>query len=273
MELAIKKIGFLIAILLILTGCTRSKNPDDPYESFNRKMFNFNRGVDTVVFKPVAFVYYKALPTPIRMGASNAFDNLNMPTVFLNDVLQGEFRDAMADFWRMAINSTAGIAGLFDVATKLGLGPRDNDFGKTLAVWGVKKSPYLVLPIVGSTTARDFAGITIDQTVGTPWLFVDPQEIYYALESYRIMQFHTFNLAADQYIKEAFDPYVFVRNAYLQKRQGEITQKDGTGSPDHFVDRETPTATTTTPSTTTKASEKSSIPANPSNDGDTYVEP
>src|SRR5207237_3211057 len=136
--------------------------------------------------------------------------------------------------------------GLFDVATKLGLGPRDNDFGKTLYRWGVKKSPYLVLPFVGPTTARDFAGDNMDDTFLTPWVYVKPIEIYLSLEAYRLMQGQTFTIAADQYIKEAFDPYVFVRNAYLQRRQGELDQKDGIkhSGEDTFVDHETTSTTT-----------------------------
>lgn len=207
---------------VILSGCAKPKNPDDPLENFNRHMFNINRGIDMVVFKPVGYLYFKGVPGQLRLGISNIFSNLALPTVFANDILQGEFHDAAHDMWRMIINSTFGVLGIFDVASKIGLGPRTNDFGKTLYKWGVTSAPYLVLPVIGSTNFRDMIGTAVDYTAFTPSIYLDVEELYFSQLGYRLFDNRVFILTADNFIKEAFDPYIFVRNAYLQKRNNEL---------------------------------------------------
>ena len=138
-----------------IADTVRTVNPADPYEPFNRVMYNFNDFIDRALLKPAAKLYNKIMPIPLRKGISNIFSNLdNIPTV-ANDVLQTNFYQAASDSWRFAINSTVGIAGFFDVAEDLGLERNFEDLGLTFAQWGWKTSNYLVLPFIGPSTVRD----------------------------------------------------------------------------------------------------------------------
>ena len=147
--------------LIMLTGCAADHGNIDPWEKTNRAFYNFDDGLDRVLLKPMADVYVKVIPQPIRTGLGNGFDNLAYGNVILNDFLQGKLQQGLNDTGRMAVNSTIGIAGFFDVASRWGMHSHENDFGITLGKWGVKPGPYLVLPLLGPMTLRDTPGIVV----------------------------------------------------------------------------------------------------------------
>jgi len=144
---------------LVTAGCATvtAENPD-PYEGFNRDMFAFNEGLDRVVIEPVAYGYRAVTNEPIREGVGNFASNLGEPLTFVNHLLQGKLPDAGATFGRFVVNTTVGIAGVFDPASRLGMQRTIEDFGQTLGVWGVDSGPFLVLPFLGPTTPRDIVG-------------------------------------------------------------------------------------------------------------------
>ena len=145
--------------VMSLSGCmTAGPNSQDPYEDFNRQMFAFNEGLDKAVIEPVAYSYRAVTNEPVREGVGNFTHNLGEPLTFVNHVLQGKLPDAGATFGRFVLNTTIGIAGVFDPASSLGLAKTDEDFGQTLGVWGVQSGPLLVLPVLGPTTPRDIIG-------------------------------------------------------------------------------------------------------------------
>ena len=137
----------------------------DPWEGFNRTMYDFNARFDEVVFLPLVNTYEFLLPDPAQEGVHNAIANLNEVPVFLNSVLQGEGLDAWVTFWRFVFNSTLGVAGVWDPAARMGMQARHEDFGQTLGVWGVGPGPYLVLPIYGPSGVRDGVGLLADSTI------------------------------------------------------------------------------------------------------------
>ena len=139
----------------------------DPFEGFNRKIFSFNKGLDRAIVRPVAMTYRRILPTPARDGVHNLTANLNEPNTFFNSALQLRADSAARSAFRFGVNSTVGIAGVFDVASTLGVYRQGADFGQTLARYGVKSGPYLVAPGVGPTSARDLVGFGVD-------LFLNP---------------------------------------------------------------------------------------------------
>jgi phospholipid-binding lipoprotein MlaA len=154
----------LLAVLLaILGGCSSQQvtltDPErDPWEAYNRKIHAFNMGFDRALFRPVAKGYDYIMPDAPQRGVRNFFRNLAYPVTFLNLILQGKFEDSLTATGRFLMNSTVGLLGFFDVATKADIPKFDEDFGQTLAVWGWKDSRYLVMPVFGPYTARDFLG-------------------------------------------------------------------------------------------------------------------
>jgi phospholipid-binding lipoprotein MlaA len=152
---------------LALAGCATvtAQNAEDPYEGFNRQMFAFNDGVDRAVFEPVAKGYRAVTNEPIRGGVSNFFDNLGEPVTFANEVLQGKVGNAAGTVGRFVINTTVGIAGIFNPAGAIGIARTEEDFGQTLGAWGVTTGPYLVLPLFGSTNPRDLVGFGADRAM------------------------------------------------------------------------------------------------------------
>lgn len=197
----------------------------DPYEKFNRAMFTFNDKLDRLILRPIAKVYNTITPSPIHKGITNFFANVDMLVTIPNDLLQGKSAYFVADTWRLILNSTLGIAGLFDVATRMGLPKHHEDFGLTLAYWsgadGLKPQPYLVLPLLGSTTSRDAFG-KIPNAAAWPFNYIEPQYYNYAAIGLNIVNKRADLLIADKLVDEAFDPYIFVRSAYLQSRNHAI---------------------------------------------------
>lgn len=231
----------LIAVLsasaaLLLSGCATAPDPsgaNDPYESFNRQVFDFNRGVDRAVIKPAAQTYVKVVPEPAREGLHNFFVNLDLPVTFANDVLQGETERGSQTFLRFTINSTMGIGGLFDVATRNFHIPfHTEDFGQTLAVWGVDEGPYLVLPIVGPDPPRDAAGQVVDIFLD-PWTYWPhfPGKFWWSAGKSVLegIDLRSRNLESLESIeRQSIDLYASIRSLYRQNRNNEIRN----GKPD-----------------------------------------
>jgi phospholipid-binding lipoprotein MlaA len=152
---------------LLAGGCVTgtAANAEDPYEPFNRQMYAFNDGLDKAVLAPVARGYRAVTNEPVRQGVTNFVSNLGEPVTFANEVLQGKLGDAAGTVGRFVINTTVGIAGVFNPAGAMGIERTDEDFGQTLGVWGVEPGPYLVLPVIGASSPRDLVGIGGDMAL------------------------------------------------------------------------------------------------------------
>lgn len=192
---------------------------DDPYESFNRAIFQFNEGVDKIILKPIAKIYNAILPKPVNQGIHNFFLNLNNFPTIANDILQADIYYLGNDFFRLIINSTVGVLGFFDVASKIKLKPHSNDFGITLAKWGYVQSNYLVLPFWGPSTIRDGIGLPIDYYGFSVYPYIEPSRTRYIIYGVSVIDRRAQLLQYQSVLEEAaIDKYIFVRNAYLQRR-------------------------------------------------------
>jgi phospholipid-binding lipoprotein MlaA len=198
----------------------------DPFEPFNRAVLRMNLGVDHWFIDPVARGYAFVVPSPARRAIRRALDNLNAPAVFVNDVLQLHPKDAGVTVGRFVLNTTVGVAGLFDPASKVGLDAHDNDFGSTLSLAGMPSGPYLMLPIVGPTTARDGTGFLVDflfrpttyiLTPGAQIVFTSVEESTAGIAA---RDAHSEGLRALQ--ESSIDYYAALRNAFYQNRVAEI---------------------------------------------------
>ena len=208
--------------LVVLSGCASTSTPTDPLESFNRGVYNFNETVDGVLLKPAAEIYQGLTPSLVRTGVSNVFANLNDVTVALNNLLQGKFSEGASDLGRIVINSIAGLLGIFDVATPVGLEKHNEDFGQTLGYWGVGDGPYLVLPFFGPSNPRDAVGLVGDYFTN-PVSYINSDEVRYSLTGLRIVSKRAELLGASNVLETAaLDKYTFVRDAYLQRRRNLI---------------------------------------------------
>ncbi|MDD5250122.1 MAG: VacJ family lipoprotein [Rhodocyclaceae bacterium] len=206
----------------LLGGCATSGNPKDPIEGFNRAMFSFNEGLDTVVIKPVAKGYDAALPTPVKTGVSNFFGNIADVFIGVNNLLQGKVQEAASDGARFLVNTTVGILGVIDWASDMGLEKHDEDFGQTFGRWGVGDGAYVVVPFFGPRTARDTVGLVLD-------VKADPVANYShvatrnTLLAVRVESDRAGMLPADKVIEEAaLDKYSYIRDGYLQRRRNLI---------------------------------------------------
>ena len=209
------------ALLLSLPGCATVPQtaPHDPWERFNRGTQRFNDALDRAVLKPVATGYHKFVPRVIRTGVSNLLGHLEFPTTIVNDLLQLKLRDTAADIGRFALNSTLGIGGLLDPATRVGIPRHDEDFGQTLGRWGVPAGPYIVLPLLGPSTLRDTPALAVDsQTDLRVQLDLDTGTRV-TLGVLTIVDRRASLLSADETLDSAFDRYAFIRNAWLQRRE------------------------------------------------------
>jgi phospholipid-binding lipoprotein MlaA len=219
----------LVALALVLgclAGCATlppgaKPDPRDRFERFNRGVYKFNDALDRGIAKPVAKAYVKVTPRPIRTGVSNFLANLSSPLTIVNDLLQGKIKGFGTDTARLVINTTIGIGGLFDPATKMGLEAGDEDFGQTLGKWGVHPGPYLVLPIFGPSTVRDGFGKVADQ-FGEPRTYINDPYVRYGLAALDLVNTRAGLLQTDDVLRRSFDPYAFMRNAWLQRRQYQV---------------------------------------------------
>lgn len=195
----------------------------DPLEGFNRAMYTFNDKLDRYALKPIAKGYRAITSSPVRKSVSNFFSNLHDPVVMLNNLLQGKPGQAASDLSRFMFNSTIGIFGLFDVSTKFGLPKHNEDFGQTLAVWGVSDGPYLVLPFFGPSNLRDGPALIVD------WETYPPNQMRDHSTSDKLFLVEVIDkraqlLDASDILEQAAgqDPYVFVREASRQQRRNLI---------------------------------------------------
>lgn len=217
----------LLAALPVFALDTDSDLNNDPYENYNRHAFKLNQTLDKIFFKPIASVYNTILPWPITKGIGNFFSNLDQIPIIINDLLQGEFYDATSDTWRLLINSTIGLAGFVDVSSRIGLPIHHQDFGLTLAKWGYTSSAYLVVPVLGPRTVRDAVSWPINYGVFSIYLYINDIALRNGLAYGSFVNARAQLLDFDQAIKQAsFDPYVFQRNAYLQRRNYLIREND-----------------------------------------------
>lgn len=217
-----KPLHFVLFLLLtvFLTACVRKPaDPSvDPYEHFNRAMFAFNMDMDHLLLRPAGNLYRALTPPAARRGVTNFFDNIDTVTTIPNDILQGKFLYAATDFWRLVINTTLGLGGVFDVATRLGLPKHYEDFGLTLSYWaGGGHSPYLMIPILGAATFRSGYGRIYDIAT-TPWTYIPPWYVSFLAHGFRMLNLRAEVAPANKLLDNAFDPYVFIRSAYLQRR-------------------------------------------------------
>jgi len=209
----------------------------DCFETLNRGVFAFNMTLDKVLFKPLA-KGYRTLPKPIRSGTSNALDNLSNVVTIPNNILQGQIKDAGINSARLIINSTLGIAGIFDVASYYGLDKRDyEDYGQTFGKWGMSEGCYFVLPVLGPTTVRDSLGSVVNIVGGDAWynVTVAKETQYFSESDYYVsrlldgIDFRAKNLESiDSLEKTSIDLYASVRSLYLQDRQRKIKNLDQT---------------------------------------------
>lgn len=221
----IKHFAFLASASLTLGGCANAwhpATPEDPYEPYNRKVFAFNRQVDKYVYKPIAKGYDTVTPDVIQHRVTSFFSNVGDLSVFANDVLQANANWAASDLSRLLINTTIGIVGLWDPATHMGLPKHSQDLGLTFAKWGMRDSPYFIFPFLGPSTTRDFLGNGIDNYAFSPWTYVKPDWVSYSARGLDFIQLRAQFLQTDKLVDSAFDPYVFVRNFYLQNRKAKI---------------------------------------------------
>lgn len=232
---ATMRISLAALLLLFLSGCATQAptrvDPRDPWERMNRATYAFNDKVDRAVLKPVARGYRKVTPHVVQLGVSNFFNNVSYPTVMVNDLLQGRFTPLVRDTGRLLINTTIGIGGLFDPATPMGFEKNDRDFGQTLGVWGVKTGPYLVIPFLGPSDVRDGVGKAGD-VFSDPRHYISSNYWSYGLWALGFVDARAHLLDVEGALQGAYDPYAFVRNAYLQHREFKVRGGNTQGEED-----------------------------------------
>lgn len=223
--------------VLALLACTGSawagttpRDPADPWESLNRGVFRFNETADRYVAKPVAKTYQAITPEFVDDAITRVFNNLATPITIVNQLLQGKAHDAAGQTARFMFNSTVGVAGIFDIAQHMDLPRQKEDFGQTLAVWGTRSGPYLMLPLLGPSTIRDAGGRVIDMCTD-PRSYVN-KPTRFAMTALDITDTRADLLVAEKAIEG--DRYLFIRDYYLQQRAFVIA--DGVVAKDEFLD-------------------------------------
>lgn len=214
------------ASVLLVPFAAQAASEDDPWESVNRPIYQFNDFVDTYALKPIAQGYDYVTPQFLEDGIHNMFRNVGDVTNLFNNVLQAKPHAAGVDTARILLNTTFGLAGFFDVGTKMGLNRSDEDFGQTLGHWGVGSGPYVMLPLLGPSTLRDAPSKVVDAYTG-PYPYVNDIPVRNSVYGLNIVDTRASLLSAEKLING--DKYIFIRNAYLQNREFKV--KDG-----HVVD-------------------------------------
>lgn len=234
MHALLLKISAVTLLSFSLLGCATNGDPRDPLEPLNRGVYKFNDAVDKAVIKPVATGYKEAVPGLVQTAVGNFFSNLDDVLVLFNDLLQFKLDQSASDFSRLAWNTSVGIAGLIDVATPMELPKHNEDFGQTLGYWGIGNGPYLVLPILGPSTLRDATGRLVDSHFDPVWRHHPVPERNSAVAVYGV-DTRARLLDAEGILDEAaLDRYVFLRDAYLQRRLGLVY--DGNPPREKFED-------------------------------------
>ncbi|MCX8071306.1 MAG: VacJ family lipoprotein [Candidatus Binatia bacterium] len=226
--------GLVIFCILAPRGAAWGQEAD-PWQGFNRAIFTFNDTLDSYVLEPIAKAWHRAIPDRVEQSIANVFQNAYTPIVAANNLLQAKPHDAAVDVARFIANTTFGVVGVFDVASQWGLDKHDEDFGQTLAVWGVPAGPYLVLPFIGPSTPRDALGYGVDSIATVYWFFAD---IRFTIgpQTVQVVNSRAQVLDAVRELKEAsLDYYAAVRNAYLQRRARQIrNEREDSGPGEDF---------------------------------------
>ncbi len=212
-----------VIFALVMTGCASTEyveNERDPWQGFNRTVYGFNDTLDQALLKPAAKGYQAVAPDFVETGVRNFFSNINDVSVAFNNLLQGKVADAVSDVGRVLFNTTIGLLGLFDVASEMGLQKHNEDFGQTLAAWGVDSGPYLMLPFFGPSTLRDSTSVPVDNFLLNPINHIDMEKsdrMY--LMAVDVVSVRAELLSLEKTVDEiATDKYSFIRDAYLDRR-------------------------------------------------------
>jgi phospholipid-binding lipoprotein MlaA len=210
-----------IAFAALASGCATTGN-SDPWEGMNRKSHAFNEALDAAVLKPAAKGYVAVVPGFAREGVNNFFDNIEDVGTGLNNFLQGKPKEGFSDLGRFVVNTVLGVAGLWDIASPLGLEKHSEDFGQTLGVWGVQPGPYLVIPFLGPSTARDAPARFADPA----WYYseaLNPERLYWSLWGLEKVRTRSNLIKAESILEQAaLDKYTFIRDAWLQRRRSQV---------------------------------------------------
>lgn len=232
-----------IALAIALSACTTTRvgtdrlAEKDPLEGFNRGVWAINRGADKVIVKPVTQVYRAVAPKPARDGVRNFFANVGEPFSFINNILQGRGDRAVRNLGRFLVNTTIGIGGLFDHASRMDIKPAPEDFGQTLAAWGANGGPYLMLPLLGPSTLRDGVGTGVSQLADPYRVCLRecglPSGVPLGMMAAEVISTRDglIEAGADSFLESSLDPYAAARSAYLQRRRADILNLDASDVP------------------------------------------
>ena len=209
----------VLIVILSLSYFSFLQSEIDPFKDLNEKTHNLNQGLDESIATPIAKVYRKITPDFVEVGVTNFTDNIEDINIALNNLLQAKIKDGLSDILRFTINSTIGLAGFFDIASSIGFQKHSEDFGQTLAVWGVSDGPYIVLPILGPSSLRDTLA-RIPETFMTPLLLVDHDRTGYELTAIDLLDKRARYLGLESIV--VGDEYLFYRDAYFQSREFDI---------------------------------------------------
>jgi phospholipid-binding lipoprotein MlaA len=223
---AVTTLSATLVLACSLVGCVSlpqgsTRDPRDHIERFNRSVYKINTALDHAILRPVARGYVKVTPRPVRTGVSNFFGNLGYTKTIGNDIFQGHPLDFGSDIARLVVNTTVGIGGVFDPATRFGLERHDRDFGQTLGKWGLPTGTYLMLPLLGPSDVRDAFGLLPDRFMSIEGQISDPV-VQAGLTVADKINGRANLLPFDRTIDTAFDPYAFVRNAWFQRREYKV---------------------------------------------------
>tara|TARA_B100000676_G_scaffold137447_1_gene136091 strand:+ start:106 stop:804 length:699 start_codon:yes stop_codon:yes gene_type:complete len=221
---------FYLLVFIFYISDISSNEINDPYENLNRKTYQFNENLDEKIAKPIAEIYSK-FPPPIKNGVTNFFNNLEEVDTFINQLLQGKPKESLNDLTRFIINSTIGLAGFIDVASKIGLERHEEDFGQTLGVWGVGQGPYIMLPILGPSTFRDTLSRPVSSFLSVTFHMTET-DVNIVLKSIDAIETREKLLEVESLLSG--DKYSFVKDAYIQSINYEV--KDGIDVEDDFID-------------------------------------
>ena len=228
-----KKLTLILSILM-LSVVSVARADVDPFEEFNRGVFEFNESLDNEVLEPTARSYRDNVPTFVQDRIHDFFSNLSDVSTLANQILQFKAEDSATTLSRIVVNTTVGLAGLFDVASDMGLQTNQEDFGQTLAVWGVSDGPYVVLPILGPSTLRDTAGLYVDMTANTHFSAHLEGSDQTVATLTNALDTRVELLPVTDLLDKSYDPYIAMRSSYLQKRTNDIYDGNVPVSDDDF---------------------------------------
>lgn len=224
MRLVFFKTLLITILAVVLAACATTapppeqRHPDDPWEPFNRSVYQFNRTADRAVLRPVARGYERVTPEPVQRGVGNFFRNLRSPVIMVNLLLQGRGSDLESEFQRFVTNTLYGLGGLFDVASAGGIDKPEGDFGQTLATWGWEDSRYIMLPLLGPSTVRDSVGRGVDTLPDVAWRLALEEGSFFLI-GLNVVHMRAGLLPLDAELAAAYDEYVMMRDGWMQRRQ------------------------------------------------------